>query len=230
MSSPSKTSPTRSATVSSPLATNVEMEDTASSTHGTGALPLPTVQEVRMGSPPSAPQQIYPAAPNTVFSSRAYTARVRSASPRPRRTVTPTELSVAQQRARTAEMKADTAYSGVGMVAEEMRRVRNVAEEAIAEARSVRTGVESKMGEVAARASASASNVADSLTGQVREAVAHSDEMTNRAVSELQGQTREFVEGHRRDLEARINENQEEARRAAHITKAAVNNLSAQLA
>ena len=189
-----------------------------------------TVQEVQIGSPPSAPQQIIPAAPNTVFSSRARTVRARSASPRPRRTVTPTELSVAQQRARTAEMKADTAYSGVGIVAEEMRRVRNVAEEAIAEARSVRTGVESKMGEVAARASASASNVADSLTGQVREAVMHSDEVTNRAVSELQGKTREFVEGHRRDLEARINQNQEEARRAAHETKTAVDNLSAQLA
>ena len=211
MSSPSETSPTRSVTVSSPLAANAEYEDTASSTHGTGPPPFVTAQEVRMGSPPSAPVQITPVAPNTVFSNRANTVRARSASPRPRRTVTPTELSVAQQRARTAEMKADTAYSGVGMVAEETRRVRSVAEEAIAEARSLHAEIESKMGEVATRADVSASNVADALMGQVREAVAHSDKVTNRAVGELQNRTRDFVEGHRRDLEARINANQEEA-------------------
>ena len=230
MSSPSETSPTRSVTVSSPLATNAEYEDTASSTHGTGPPQVITVQDVRMGSPPSAPQQIVLAAPNTVFTSRARTVRARSVSPRPCRTITPTELSVAQQRARTAELKADTAYSSVGMVAEETRRVKNVAEDAIAEARSLRSEIESKMGEVATRVDVSASNVADSLTGQVREAVAHSDEMTTRAVGDLQMRTREFVEGHRRDLESKIAQTQEEARRAAHETKTAVDNLSAQLA
>ena len=227
MSSPSENSPTRSVTVSSPLAADADFEDTASSTHGTGPLPLPTVQEVRIGSPPSAPQQITSAAPNTVFSSRSSTVRARSASPRPRRTITPTGLSVAQQRARTAELKADTAFSGVGMVAEEIRRVKSVAEDAIAEARSLRTGVESKMGEVASRVNVSASTVADNLTGQVREAVAHADAVTTRAVGDLQTRTREFVEGHRRDLEARISSNQEEARRAAQETKTAVDALSA---
>ena len=182
-----------------------------------------------MGSPPSAPQQIVPAVPNMVFSSRARTVRARSASPQPRRTITLTELSVAQQRARIVELKADTAYSGVGMVAEETRRVKNVAEDAIAEARSLRSEIASKMDEVAARVNVSASDVADNLTGQVREAVAHSDEMTNRAVGNLQMRTREFVEGHRRDLESKIAQNQEEARRAAHETKTAVDNLSVQL-
>ena len=71
------------------------------------------------------------------------------------------------------------------MVAEEMRRVKNVAEDAIAEARSLRTGIESKMDKVAARVNVSALDVADNLTGKVREAVAHSDEMTNRAVGDL---------------------------------------------
>ena len=142
----------------------------------------------------------------------------------------PTELSVAQQRVRTAELKADTAFSGVGMVAEEMRRVKNVAEDAIAEARSLRTGLESKMHEVATRVNVSASDVADNLTGRVREAVAHSDEMTNRAVGELQQRTREFVEGHRHDLESKIKQSQEEARQTAHETKTAVDNLSLQLA
>ena len=228
MSSPSETSPERSVTVSSPLAANAEYEDTASSTQGTG--PPPTVQYVGTELLPSAPQEIVPAAPNTVFSSRARTVRARSASPRPRRTITPTALSVAHQRARTAEMKADTAFSSVGMVADETRRVRNVAEEAIAEARSLHAEIESKMGEVVSRVDVSASNVADSLTGQVREAVAHSDEMTNRAVGDLQNRTREFVEGHRRALETKIATNQEEARRSAQETKTAVDNLSVQLA
>ena len=86
-----------------------------------------------------------------------------------------------------------------------------MAEDAIAEACSLRMEIVSKMDEVAARASVSASDVADNLTGKVREAVAHSDEMTNRAVGELQNRTREFVKGHRCDLESKIAQNQEEA-------------------
>ena len=226
MSSPSETSPTRSVTVSSPLAANAEYDDTASSTHGTG---LPTVQYVQMGSPPSAPRQVTPVAPNTTFASRAGTVRARSASPRPRRTITPTELSVAQQRARTAEMKADTAYSSVGAVAEETRRVKTVAEEAIAEARSIHAEVTSKMSEVAERVRASASDVAENLTGKMRDVAAYSDEQTSRAVGDLQTKTREFVEGHRRDLESEIAHNQEEARRVARHTQTAIDNLSSQL-
>ena len=77
--------------------------------------------------------------------------RPRSISPRPRRTASPSKLSVAQQRARAAEEKAESAVSGVGMVADQTRYTQSVAEAAIAEARSVRDEVTSKLAEVAQR-------------------------------------------------------------------------------
>ena len=94
--------------------------------------------------------------------------RPRSISPRPQRTASPSKLSVVQQRARAAEEKAESVVSGVGVVADQTRYARSVAEAAIAEARSVRDEVTSKIAEVAQRSDVSASNVAEVLTGQVQ--------------------------------------------------------------
>ena len=234
MSSPSEHSPSvksdeQSVSVSSPLAADGTMQDSATSTRSTGPPPIVTVQSVHAYAPPSSPERVVPTAPNSTFSSRLSDVRARSASPRPRRTITPTELSVAQRRARTAELKADTAYSSVGMVADQSRYARAVAESAIAEARSVHEEVASKMEEVAKHFDASASNVAENVTGKLREVTAHTEAHTSRAVDNLEVKTREYVEGQRRDLEARMEQERAETRRDAEQTRVAVDNLSAQL-
>ena len=95
MSSPSAKSSEQSVSVSSPIAADGTMEDSASSTRGTGPPPIVTVQSVHANAPPSSPTQVVPAAPNSMFSSRLSDVRARSVSPRMRRSVTPTELSVA---------------------------------------------------------------------------------------------------------------------------------------
>ena len=229
MSSPSENSPEQSVSVSSPAAADGTMEDSASSTRGTGPPQIVTVQSVYANAPPSSPRQVVPAAPNAAYSSRLRDVRSRSASPRPRRTITPTELSVAQQRARTAELKADTAYSGVGMVADQTRHARSVAETAIAEARAVREQVESKISEVAKRMNVSASGMAENVEGRMREVAAHTEAHTSHAVGTLEVKTREYVEGQRRELEAKIDRDRAEARRTAEENRAAFDNMSAQL-
>ena len=74
--------------------------------------------------------------------------RTRSVSPRPRRTISPSKLFVAQRRAQIVEQKVESAFSGVGMVADQTRYAQSVAEAAIAEARSVHDEVTSRMAEV----------------------------------------------------------------------------------
>ena len=142
----------------------------------------------------------------------------------------PTSLSVAQCHARTAELKAESAYSGVGVVADQTLRAQAVAEDAIAKARSMCKEVASKITEVVRHADVSASSMAESLEGKMREMAAHTDATTTHAVGELQSKTREFVEAHRHDLEAKSDYNQAETQRTADDTKAAVDRLSAQLA
>ena len=102
MSSPSETQSVKSVTVSSPLATDATYEDTASSVQGTGP-------------PPGVVVTFVPDAPNTSYQRRMRDFRARSASPRPRRTISSSGLSVAQQRAQIAELKAESAFSGIGL-------------------------------------------------------------------------------------------------------------------
>ena len=59
--------------------------------------------------------------------------------------------------------------------------------------------------------------------------VAHSEAQTSRAVADSQVQTREFVEAHRRDLEAKLTQNQAEARQTAQDAKEAFDELSTRL-
>ena len=146
MSSPSGS--VKSVTVSSPKATDATLEDTASSILAEGAPPGVTVQWLTN-------------TPNTSFEQRMRDVRMHSASPRPRRTISPSKLSVAQRRAQIAEQKVESAFSGVGMVADQTRYVQSVAEAAIAEARSVRDEVTLRMAEVAKRLDVSVSNVAN---------------------------------------------------------------------
>ena len=125
MSSHSVNSPERSGSVSSPAAADSTVDDTASSILAVGAPPEVTVQWLSN-------------TPNSAFAQRMQDVRPHSVSLRPRRTASPSQLSVAQQRARTAEQRAETALSGVEAVADRTQRAQTVAEDAIAEARSVR--------------------------------------------------------------------------------------------
>ena len=130
------------------------MEDTASSILAEGA-------------PPGVNVQWLTNTPNSAFAQRMQAVGMRSISPRPRRIVLPSRLSVAQQRARAADEKAESAVSGVGVVADQTRYARSIAEAAIAEAQSIRDEVTSRIAEVAQRSDVSASNVAEVLTGKV---------------------------------------------------------------
>ena len=183
MSTPSEKS-SRAAT--SPSARHDDIEDTASSSvQGTGAPPIVTVQEVNARAPPTSPLPVVPPVhPNTVFAKRTSSIRSRSVSPRPRRVVSPS-LSVAQLRARTADQKADTAMSSVGRIADQVLHARTTADDAIAEARSVREQVESRIADVAKRTEIVASSVVGELTGRVDEAVRRSQADTSRAVGSV---------------------------------------------
>ena len=105
MSSPSETQSVKSVTVSSPKATDATIEDTASSV-------------LAGGVPPGVMVQWLTNTPNSAFEQRMKDARLRSASPRPRRTISPSRLFVAQRHAQIVEQKAESAFSGVGMVAD----------------------------------------------------------------------------------------------------------------
>ena len=94
----------------------------------------------------------------------------------------------------------------------------------------MREEVSSKIAEVAKRTNVSTSSIVENLTGKMRQVAAYTDVNMSRSVGELQSKTRECIEGHRHDLEAKIEQNQAEARHTANETKAAVDQLSMQLA
>ena len=180
MSSPSETQSVKSVTVSSPQAADATYEDTASSVLAEGAPLGVTVQWLTN-------------TPNAAFEQRMKDARARSVSPRPRRTISPSKLSVAQRRAQIAEQKAESAFSRVGMVADQTRYAQSVAEAAIAEERSVRDEVLSRIAEVAKRSDVTVSNVADVLTGQVQQVAAQFEVHTLHAVGQVAQQLEQEV-------------------------------------
>ena len=77
-----------------------------------------------------------------------------------------------QHCAKYAEQTAESAMLSVGHVAEETRRVRNVVEAAIAEAKSVHGEVESRGATLAAQAKASTAHIVGVLSECVQEVAA----------------------------------------------------------
>ena len=165
MSSPSE----KSVTVHLPTAAEDAYEDTASSVQAEGAPPGVTVQWLTN-------------TPNTAFNQRMEDAHLRSVSPRPRRTVSPSKLFVVQRCAQIVEQKAESTFLGVGMVADQTHYAQSIVEAAIAEARSVRDEVASRMAEVAKRSDVSVSNIADVLTGKVQQVAAQFEAHMSHAV------------------------------------------------
>ena len=148
---------------SSQYATGVALEDTASSARQTGTLPGRSMTVL-----PSV-------ASNSAYAQRRLLTRGRYASPRPRRIASPIGVSVAQRRVQMAEQIAESAFSGVGQVADETRCAHEVAEAAIAEARSVHGTVENRVAELSARADESTTHAVEVLTEQVRQTAAETE-------------------------------------------------------
>ena len=92
---------------------------------------------------------------------------------------------MAQRRAQIAEAKAESAFSGVGVVADQTCHAQSVAEAAIAEARSVHDEVLSRIAEVAKRSDVSISNVADVLTGKVQQVTGQFEAHTSHTVGQV---------------------------------------------
>ena len=138
-----------------------------------------------MGPPPGVEVTFFPEAPNTSYERWMGDVRACSVSPWSQRTISPSKLFVAQRRAQIAEAKAESAFLGVGVVADQTRHAQSIAEAAIAEARSVRDEVLSKIAEVAKRSDVSVSNVADVLTGKVQQVAAQFEAHTSHAVRQV---------------------------------------------
>ena len=226
---------------SSQYAAETALEDTASSVRG-------------MGAPPGVTVQWLSHTPNTAFGRRMRDIRSRSVSPRPRRVISPS-LSVAQFRAREAENAAATAISGMDQVAGETRRAREIAESAIAEARSVHGAVESRVAALSARADESTARVVEVLTEQVQKATAETEAKASRTVGTIVQQlekeitvaatstaataeitTRTVAEGLRKDVQAQIDQNRadtlrktDEAQRRLDQVSDELKNLTSQL-
>ena len=187
--------------------------------------------------------------PNSAYSRGRAAARSRSASPRPRRVLSPVGLSVAQRRAQLAKQTAATAASGVGRVAEETRRVCELVEATTAEARSVRGEVKSHVAQMAAAAEANAVRAVEHILAEVKHVAAYSDAQASRVAADVTARLehevqaaatstaataeltmRTVVEGVRRDIQAQLDANRADALKRSEEVVAQVCELSAQLA
>ena len=144
----------------------------------TTPLPPPQAEEVQdtasfvlaEGAPLGVTVQWLTNTPNAAFTPSMRDTHPHSVSLRQRRVVSPS-LSVAQTRARTAELKADTVLSSAERIADQTIRAQSVTDDAIAEARAVHGGVESRITELMRRAEINALSVLGEVTGEVRRVV-----------------------------------------------------------
>ena len=185
--------------------------------------------------------------PNVAFK-RAVAARARSLSPRPRRPASPLGISVAQCRAQLAAQSAATAVSGVGRVEAETQRVRAMVNATSAEAKSVRSEVETRIATLATAAETNAARVATELGEQLKNVAEYAEAQTSRTAVELSQRlgseinaaatsatataeltTRTMVEGARRDIQAQLDANRAEALRRYEETQRSVQGIAAQL-
>ena len=195
----------------------------------------------------SSPSALRARTPNVTFA-RGVAARSRSASPRPRRSVSPLGVSVAQRRAQLAAQSAATAVSGVGHVEAETRRVRALVDASTAEARSVRSEVETRLASLATAAETSTARVAAELGEQVRSVAEYADAQTSRTAAELsqrlgteikaaatsaaataEEKTRTMISGVRWDLQAKLNANHAESLGRYEETQRSIQSITEQL-
>ena len=235
MSSPSETRSQGSFQSSSQYATGGALEDTASSVHKGAIVQGSHVTESRR-------------APNSAFSHGRTAARTRSASPGPRRSPSPIGVSVAKRRAQMAERVTESAISGVGQVADEVRKARMEAAAAAAEAESAKGTIRSQAASLSAHAEASAAKAVEVMEGRVQQ-LAHesgvhtscvAEEVTQRLEAEIntaatstaataQTQMREAVDVMRRELQAQMEQNLAESRRKEQEAQETVKKIASEL-
>ena len=140
-----------------------------------------------------------------------------------------------------AAQSAATAVSGVGRVAEETCRVRELVEATSAEARSVRGNVESRVARLAAASEVSTVRVAAEVDAKLAKVAKYSDahashvaaDVTARLEKDIQVAassataiaeitTRTAVEGVRRDIQAQLDVYRADALRKSDETQAQV--------
>ena len=196
---------------------DVALKDTASFVHQGGRLP---------GNSSLTTSR----APNAVYSRGVAVARAHSVSWGPRWSPSPLGLSVVQRHARLAEQSAATSISGVGRVEAETRRVCELVEATLAEAKFVRGEVKSRIATLAAAADASTTRVVMEIAGQVEKVAAYSDVQVSRVTAEVTQRLeqeigaaasstvatakitmRTAVEGVRRDIQAQLDQNRVDA-------------------
>ena len=233
--SPSETRSQDSPHGSSQFGVAAALEDTASSVHIGRRQPSPS----RTGGQP---------APNTAFTFRSAAGRSRSASPRPRRSLSPLGVSVAQRRAQLAAQSAATAVSGVGRIEREARRVCELAEATSAETKSVRGEVKSRVATLAAASEENVVRVAAEVDAKVAKVAEYSDarashvaaDVTARLEKDIQAAassaaataevtTCTVVEGARRDIQGQLDVYRADALHKSDETQAQVREISAQL-
>ena len=74
-----------------------------------------------MGPPPGVTVTVLSTSPNAAYQNKLRDVRARSASPRPQRAILLIGLSMAQLHAQTVEQKVESAFSSVGIVADQTR-------------------------------------------------------------------------------------------------------------
>ena len=125
-------------------------------------------------------------APNAAYLRGAAVARARSVSLGPRWSLSPLGLSVVQRHAQMAEQSAAmAAVSGVGLVAQEMRHVREMVEATTAEAKSVRDEVESRVATLAVAADASTTRASEEIASRVKQVAEYSDAQASRVAANV---------------------------------------------
>ena len=84
-------------------------------------------------------------------------------------------MSVVQLCTRAAEQTAATAVSSVGRVEEERRRIREMVEATMVEAKSVRDDVESRVAVFGGGGGASATRTSEEITSRVKQVAEYSE-------------------------------------------------------
>ena len=157
-------------------------------------------------------------------------------------------MSVAQRRAQLAAQSAATAVSGVGRVAQETCCVHELVEATSAEARSVRSDVESCVATLVAASKVSAVRVAADVDAKVAKVAEDSDTRASHVAADVAAQleneiqvaalstaataeiaTRTAVKGARRDIQAQLEVYCADALRKSDETQAQVRDISAQM-
>ena len=154
-----------------------------------------------------------------------------------------------QLRARTAEWTAYSAIAKSGQIADQTIRAQATVDEAIAEARTVRKSVESRIADLSRRAGASVSSVRGEFTGQVRQVAEQSQAHTSRVVGDTVQQlekeievaassatatseqaTRIAVADARRDFQAQLEQTRAESQRRDVEARQKMNEIAVNLA